>query len=160
MLFGEIDCREGLLLAVEKCKYDTIEEGISVTVDIYMCVLKRLLLKGFELFIHPVPPVLNETRHIVLPFNAMLKDRVCSLAAGNFAVLVVLCHYMFTANLPQVNMMLLLRTDHSGSLHWLDFLDSLLTDDKKHLEPSLEFDGTHLSPSYVKHLRMELERIS
>jgi hypothetical protein len=32
-LFGEIDCREGILLAVEKCRYDVrtkILEGLGV----------------------------------------------------------------------------------------------------------------------------------
>lgn len=35
---GEIDCREGLLVAVEKCKYESIEEGIDVGVDVYIDV--------------------------------------------------------------------------------------------------------------------------
>ena len=85
MLFGEIDCREGLLLAVEKCKYDSLEEGIDATLEIYLETLKQLLGRGMELFVHPIPPVLNETRHIVLPFNAMLKDKVLTCAAGVYA---------------------------------------------------------------------------
>jgi hypothetical protein len=47
-----------------------------------------------------------------------------------------------------------------GRLHWLDFLDELLTGDKSKLEPSLEFDGTHMSPNYVRHLAAQLELIS
>ena len=78
MLFGEIDCREGLLLAVEKCKYDSLEEGIRASVDIYIHALESLLSRGMELFVHPIPPVLNETRHVVLPFNAALKSAVLS----------------------------------------------------------------------------------
>ena len=82
MLFGEIDCREGLLTAVEKCKYDSMEEGIATTVDIYLGVLRRLLKRGMELFVHPVPPVLNETRHVVIPFNRALKAAVLAAASG------------------------------------------------------------------------------
>jgi hypothetical protein len=82
MLFGEIDCREGLLLAVDKCKYDSLEEGIQATVDIYIAVLRSLIARGMELFVHPVPPVLNETRHIVMPFNAALKRTVIQTSKG------------------------------------------------------------------------------
>ena len=85
MLFGEIDCREGLLLAVEKCKYDSLEEGIDATLEIYLEALKQLLSRGMELFVHPIPPVLNETRHIVLPFNTRLKEKVTTCAAGVYA---------------------------------------------------------------------------
>uniref|UniRef100_A0A061S9Z0 Tpr-like protein n=2 Tax=Tetraselmis sp. GSL018 TaxID=582737 RepID=A0A061S9Z0_9CHLO len=125
MLFGEIDCREGLLLAVEKCKYDSLEEAIAATVHIYLEALRRLLGRGMEIFVHPLPPVLNETRHIVLPFNAALRRAVDEAARDPSA---------------------------GGRLHWLDFLDELLTPDGKRLNPALEFDGTHLSPAYVRHL--------
>merc|ERR1712166_506448 len=50
-IFGEIDCREGLLLAVEKSK-------------------------KLEIFVHPVNSVINETRHIVKQFNATLAKRL------------------------------------------------------------------------------------
>mmetsp|Transcript_1483 Transcript_1483/g.3594 ORF Transcript_1483/g.3594 Transcript_1483/m.3594 type:complete len:145 (+) Transcript_1483:346-780(+) len=132
MLFGEIDCREGLLLAEEKCKYDSLEEGINATVDIYLGVLRRLVGRGMELFVHPVPPVLNETRHVVMPFNAALRRAILSASK---------------------------EAGMDGRLHWLDFLDELLTPDKSKLEPSLEFDGTHMSPSYVRHLAAQLALI-
>ena len=35
-LFGEIDCREGLTMAVDKLKYDTLEAAMDVLLDIYM----------------------------------------------------------------------------------------------------------------------------
>jgi hypothetical protein len=48
-LFGEIDCREGILLAVEKCKYETIEEGMRHTIGIFMKVLQEVVkIFGFE----------------------------------------------------------------------------------------------------------------
>ena len=76
-LFGEIDCREGLLLAVDKLKYDSVEEAMDVLADIYVGVLTRLVEeRDLTAYVHPVPPVLNETRHIVMPFNAIVKKQV------------------------------------------------------------------------------------
>ena len=41
-LFGEIDCREGILMAVEKGRYRDAEEGVGVTVDHYLHRLQAL----------------------------------------------------------------------------------------------------------------------
>lgn len=74
---GEIDCREGLLRAVNNCKYDTVEEAIKATVDIYIDFLKEQQEQhGFVTFVHPILPVLNETRSVVLQFNEKLKAGV------------------------------------------------------------------------------------
>lgn len=35
-MFGEIDCREGLTMAVDKLKYDTLEAAMDVLLDIYI----------------------------------------------------------------------------------------------------------------------------
>ena len=62
-LFGEIDCREGLIVSVEKCRYESIEEGAEVTIRIFIDVLLRLQEKHkWNIYIHPIVPVLNETR--------------------------------------------------------------------------------------------------
>ncbi|XP_065840747.1 uncharacterized protein [Oscarella lobularis] len=74
---GEIDCREGLNSAVRKNKYETLERAMSVLIDTYVASLKDLRKKrNFEVYVHPVPPVLNETRRIVLDFNKMLRERL------------------------------------------------------------------------------------
>lgn len=74
---GEIDCREGLLRAVNNCKYDTMEEAIESAVDIYITFLKEQQKeRGFVTFVHPVLPVLDETRNVVVKFNAKLKAGV------------------------------------------------------------------------------------
>ena len=76
-MFGEIDCREGLLLAVEKLKYDSLEEAMGVLIEIYAGALLDLIqTRGFRIFVHPVPSVLNETRHVVRPFNQALRLKV------------------------------------------------------------------------------------
>ena len=98
MLFCEIDCREGILVAVERCRYKDLAEGIRVVVGIYMDQLRILrdeyqlqvrcacfppcaitpakcahalmrwpaLLMDWlwQLFVHPIVPILNETRTI------------------------------------------------------------------------------------------------
>merc|ERR1712137_285120 len=78
-LFGEIDCREGILVAVEKCRYDSVQEGIDHTIDIFMQVLTEIKQKkNLNILVHPVVPVLNETRAMVKQFNTALKERVTS----------------------------------------------------------------------------------
>lgn len=77
--FGEIDCREALLLCVEKAKYDSLEEGIDRVIEIYVTLLTRLQnLHHWEVFVHPVLPVLDLTRSLVMQFNQRLKDRLMS----------------------------------------------------------------------------------
>lgn len=38
-IFGEIDCREGLLLAVEKLRYDNVTQGAERTIGIFIKVM-------------------------------------------------------------------------------------------------------------------------
>ena len=45
-------------------------------------------------------------------------------------------------------------------LHWLDFSDRLLAANGKDLDPSLDFDGTHMSPRYVSYMNAALGNIS
>ena len=76
-MFGEIDCREGLLLAVEKLKYDSLDEAMEILIGIYAEALLDLIrTRHFRIFVHPVPSVLNETRHVVRPFNKALQKKV------------------------------------------------------------------------------------
>lgn len=76
-MFGEIDCREGLLLAVDKLKYYNVDVAMHVLADIYLDVLNCLVEeRGLTVYVHPVPPVLIETRHVVMPFNAVMKRKV------------------------------------------------------------------------------------
>ncbi|XP_078324238.1 uncharacterized protein LOC111123999 isoform X2 [Crassostrea virginica] len=77
--FGEIDCREALLLSVEKAKYDSLEEAIDCVVEIYISLLIRLKeLHHWDIYIHPVLPVLDLTRSVVMQFNQRMMNRVQS----------------------------------------------------------------------------------
>jgi len=76
-MFGEIDCREGILVAVEKDRYDTVEEGMTATMEHFIRVAKDLVhSRGFRAFVHPIVPVLDQTRHLVKAYNALLRTRV------------------------------------------------------------------------------------
>ncbi|CAI5535938.1 unnamed protein product [Closterium sp. Naga37s-1] len=122
VLFGEIDCREGILISVDRTKYKDVEEGVQVTVDIYIAVLLALIAaRAFEIFVHPVPSVILETRPLARIYNATLRRR-CLAAAATAAA--------------------------GGRLHMLDFFNGLLTDDQESLRREFEFDGTHMSPLY------------
>ncbi|KAK9816213.1 hypothetical protein WJX74_009091 [Apatococcus lobatus] len=132
-IFGEIDCREGLPNAVDKLKYDTLEQAMTVLVDIYVDVVIRVAeQRHFHLMLHPVPPVLSETRDIVQQFNAMLEKKV-NLAAE--------------------------AKQLSSKLVWLEFVNDLLEGPDNDLLPHLHFDGTHLAPSYVAYLDKALQKL-
>ncbi|CAI5473075.1 unnamed protein product [Closterium sp. Yama58-4] len=118
VLFGEIDCREGILISVDRTKYKDVEEGVEVTVDIYISVLLSLIsTRGFEIFVHPVPSVIPDTRPLARIYNATLRRRCLAAAATPAA---------------------------GGRLHMLDFFNALLTDDQEALRREFEFDGTHM----------------
>ena len=92
---GEIDCREGLLLALERDRYRNLEEGITTTVRLFTAVLKTLINKKkfkvhftphlqcihnfqifFKVYIQPILPVLDETRQIVNAYNTIYRKEV------------------------------------------------------------------------------------
>jgi tetratricopeptide (TPR) repeat protein len=75
-IFGEIDCREGIIGSVEKCKYADIYEAIKFTADIYLNTLNELKSKKkLNPIIHPVVPVIDVTRMFVVPFNDYLRKQ-------------------------------------------------------------------------------------
>lgn len=76
-LIGEIDCREGILFAVERDHYESIEEGMQMTINYFTNIISQLCSRNhLRIFIHPVPPVLNETRPIVTAFNRIYKQSI------------------------------------------------------------------------------------
>merc|ERR1712168_297434 len=74
---GEIDCREGIEKAIQKCKYDNIDEGMKALIEIYVkCLLEVKKMKKAKIFVHPVSPALKETFVNVEKFNQHLKNRI------------------------------------------------------------------------------------
>jgi hypothetical protein len=119
-IFGEIDCREGLLLAVEKDRYKNLDEAMEKCIAIWMRESTKVI-KGRKLkaWVHPVVPVLNETRTIVCKYNLLLKKAV--------------------DRSPDMEWLdcfeEMLQVDKRGEGY--------------ELKESLKLDGTHLHPSYL-----------
>ena len=75
--FGQIDCREGLLVAVQRARYESVQQAIDVAVGLYVTRLLELAaLRRFRVLVHQVPPVMEETLAVVTLFNKALRARV------------------------------------------------------------------------------------
>lgn len=94
-LLGEIDCREGLLVAMEKLKYDSIEEGSRATIAIYKKVLEKLQReRGFNILVHPPIPSLKETRPIIHTFAAVLKEEITRASSSTLHFLDIIDQFL------------------------------------------------------------------
>ncbi len=129
-VLGEIDCREGLLVCISKGRYASLEEGIEVVVKIFLdeavAVARRKRLR--KVFIHPVAPVLDATRHIVEEFNPLYHHAVERLPADVCFVWLDIERDLVeprTSELPHCSSAMQLR-------------------------PQYALDGTHLHPRYAQ----------
>lgn len=114
-------------------QYDSQDDALNTTVNIYVKLLRRLISEHkFEIFVHPISPVLDITRPVVAAFMKRL-ERVVQDTIEKHSL--------------------------QGQLHWLDFFSELLTTDGAGLNPEIVFDGTHMSPKYIKYLRDSLGKI-
>ena len=126
--FGEIDCREGLLQAVDKAKYATIEAAIDACVDVYVKQIvavareKGVRLAG-RVYVQPVMPILDVTRSVVLMFNRRLRARV----------------------------------EADRRVRWLDMEGNLVESDGKFVK-QYSLDGTHIHPQYVQLIEREMSK--
>ena len=120
LVFGEIDCREGIVKATQRGTYSTMEEGFGATIDVYERVLDTLQAEPycFDLYVHPAIPGVDVTREIVHTFDNLLRAR-------------------------------LQRRTPSPTLHFIDIADKLVTPDWKDVLPELVHDQTHVSQKYV-----------
>lgn len=66
-----------------------------------------------------------------------------------------MCRHMSCMQIEMLSM----TPEAQGRLHWLDFYHDLVTADGNSLTPSLHFDGTHMSPLYVKFLNAQLSAV-
>lgn len=123
-----------------------MEEAALTTINIYIDILLKLQEeKHYQLFIHPVLPVIDVTRFVILA--------LCGSSADPKT-------YLFTHRpiVTKYNELLKQRVLETPSLKWLDFFEDLLTPDAK-LKPEYELDGTHMHPSYLPLLQRELEKV-
>lgn len=127
-VLGEIDCREGILVAIQKLRYRNIEEGIDKT-SLHFVKAAEIVAREKKLrkaFVHPVPPVLDETRAIVIMYNARLKVHVDN-------------------------------SEHLHWLDFFEGFLELNVEGSAgapiaKLKPKYNFDGTHLNPAYLDDL--------
>lgn len=75
---GELDCRSGLLAAVHKGVHPSLHAAIQSLVQLYCTLLESLLAERqlAALYVCSVPPVMPETRCVVMAFNSNLEQQV------------------------------------------------------------------------------------
>jgi hypothetical protein len=106
-LFGEIDCREGILRAVEKGRYKDMEEGITVTIEYYTSVLQTLHEKhNWRIFVqvctlslsrNHAHPLTHTHPHTYIHTLHAISMRVCVLCVCVCACMHVSTHaFMLT----------------------------------------------------------------
>ena len=193
-------------------QYESVEQGMEATLSLYMQLLLERMVgeMGLEVWVHPVPPVLNETRAMVVKFQAALRKKVggvlvcaCLCVCVCVCVLVRVCGGGCACCLLQLWLSLLHSEKYctisgltalwqvlaaaaspaaKGRLHLLDFFEDMLApctaqtegtatsggergeragvaggeEGLPKLRPEFEFDGTHLSPAYVRLLERAL----
>lgn len=114
-------------------QYDTDDQAMVATATIYIKVLRQLIAdRKFEIFVHPISPVLDVTRPTVSAFMKVLKRMI---------VVAIRKHSL------------------KGKLHWLEFFQELVCNNGTSLNPDIDFDGTHMSPEYVQFLDGALKSI-
>ena len=140
-IIGEIDCREGILVAVERDKYASVQDGMKNTLAIFGKVLAGLAAtKRLHLYVHPVLPMLPETRPLVLAYNSLYREAVRRLKL-------------------------------SPPCAWLDFFEDLFAaegegggatgegpQDGGGLRAGLVMDGTHISPAYCSLVQSSINK--
>ena len=130
VMVGEIDCREGMLRAIEKGCAPNLPAAARDVAQMLVDALVKHLMTGRSrcgsVLVHPVAPVLDVTRPMVTAFNAALGAAVSRARLKH----------------PVVTW---LGGDEAGS----QFMAMLLTPDGTALKPQYVLDGTHLHPGYV-----------
>src|SRR5688572_22058879 len=125
--FFLFSCREGILVAVEKGRYESVDDGIRLAVDVYVKAIQEYSAKKtFKgVYVHPITPVLDVTRPTVKKFTAQLKEKIAGLTASKAT-----------------------STSSSGpapssNIVYLDFFDQLLTADGTDFNNEFHLDSTH-----------------
>lgn len=134
LVLGEVDCREGVLMALQKGRYQqSLDEAFKVLVDIYIDIMQQIAAKYriAKLYIQPAPPVLNETRPIISIFNRHLAARLIDLK----------------------------QKEPNSPLQWIHIESEVLTLGKDSLLDEMKLDGSHLHPHYVSLIQNALNTI-
>ena len=154
-LIGEIDCREGLLLAVEKDVYPTVTAGMDRVIDIFADVLQKLIRdRKFRVLVHPVVPVLDPTRAVVAEFNQRYRRKMESIKGVCWLDLFddLLCAPSDAGTTPAASA-------GSGANAGLSPPASASHEPVRILKAGLDLDGAHLHPKYAALIERELQRV-
>jgi hypothetical protein len=120
------DCASAICsacFAAVPVQYATLDAAVAATVEAYVGTILQLLHKhSLQVFVHSVPPVLPETRHVVHLFNASLEQQLQAAVQAQ----------------PELKSL----------VHFVDLEGVLLQDGE-----CLKLDGSHLHPSYSRHLQ-------
>lgn len=132
-VLGEIDCREGILRAVQKGKHSGVEAALQAVIDTYLALLQqvRKKLPSSQIFVHPVPNVLPETRSLTVSFNILLDAPATQAKLAKAKVKLLKFRGMFVG--------------HPDGPPIMDAPEYA----KLELLPELKLDGTHLNPAYI-----------
>jgi len=126
---GEIDCREGILVAVDKRRYKDVVSGVRRVVGILVDRMKELARdRGMTVLVQAAAPVLDFTRTIVLGFNEALGAAVGAASAE------------------------LEEEGARGRLRWVDITPRVVSADGAATEFRVDdfgLDGTHMHPAYL-----------
>ena len=164
---GEIDCREGLIVAVEKGRYESVEEGVQLAVDVYVKAMQeQVAVKEFKVYVHPITPgqQTHEREHCRQRGSTGVTRDHDTHSSRSFVLCVVLS-LVLDVTRPTVKLfesVLKARLAETlprgpkvkGSepvypLIYLDFFAQLLTPDGNRFNMDYHLDSTHLKPTYV-----------
>eukprot|EP01038_Epipyxis_sp_PR26KG_P007855 gene7855-10663_t len=136
LIIGEIDCREGMLVAVERDYYPSVPVAMEKTIGLFINVLKQLIAsKKFEILIHPVVPVLNETRSLVIAYNEIYRKKIQELKGVQWLDI------FDELLIPNSNEETRASNPYSFNLTY-------------------GFDGTHMNPSYVSLIERAMNQLA
>jgi hypothetical protein len=148
-IIGEIDCREGFLVSVDRCRYKNVREAAKTTINIYLQMWKDLIVKkNFRVFVHPALPVLDQTRTVVTLFNRELKKSIHALALPKLLFL-----DFYDQILEELPPNKEIEFEISGDVLGVTLPEKEV---RRQLRPEFSLDGTHSNPSITSLLQESL----
>ncbi|KAJ4457598.1 hypothetical protein PAPYR_6836 [Paratrimastix pyriformis] len=162
-VLGEIDCREGLLSAVQKGRYPTLQHAIRTLVDLHLHIMgavcqRRYLTRGYVM---PVPPVLDPTRWVCTQYNCQMADRFAIASGVSSATPAPPIHpalRWLDEGGELLSGLLVARTDPGHAEEGLPLGEGVLASEILNcrvthtLRRRYALDGTHLHPRFVEDL--------
>ena len=183
-IFGEIDCREGILLAVEKGRYATVEEGMLTTINFFIDAVRwgdgagaatsSLIFSASHLPTLAGPEAQKEARlpDVHSPRDPRAErdaDHRHSLQSGTVQLTFIFYPWLQSPPRPFFSLVTFpfltvlqifeARVKEVRGLHWLDDVFPRLLTPGAQLKKEYELDGTHLHPSYVSLLGEAISRV-